>query len=138
MARRKDDYLQPDKLILIEGMARNGAKIKEIAARLGITERTLINWKNKHPEIREAINRGKEVVDFEVENALLKSARGYEYTEATIDAKGNKKVVRKKVAPNVIAQIFWLKNRRPDRWRDQVDAEISGALPVVIKDDIKE
>ena len=54
-------------------------------------------WKKKFPEISDALKTGKEVVDYQVENALLDKALDGDTT----------------------AQIFWLKNRRPDKWRDK-------------------
>ena len=71
------------------------------------------------------VKKGKQPVDFEVENALLKRALGYEIEETntfiTINSKGEKvqKVnkTKKHIAPDATAAIFWLKNRRPDKWR---------------------
>ena len=117
---------------------------------MGITAKTLYEWQNKYGEICEAIKKGKAPVDMEVENALLKRARGYSYDETTVeyglsetevDEKGNPKryiknvkVVKKEVLPDVGAIAFWLKNRRPDRWRDRRE-EAMGATderPVII------
>lgn len=86
-------------------------------------------WKDKYSEISEALKRGKEVVDIQVENALLKRALGYQYKETTREKVKNPvtgfscmsvtKEVAKEVVPDTTAQIFWLKNRRPDKWRDK-------------------
>ena len=66
-------------------------------------------------------------MDIQVENALLKRALGYDYTEEKVEVseKDGRKVTQtvKHVAPDTTAQIFWLKNRRPDRWRDKPAAE---------------
>src|SRR5690606_7678499 len=92
----------------------------------------------KHPEIREALKKGKEVIDRQVENALLKRALGYEYEEVKQiiekDEKGKdrkriEKIV-KHVAPDVGAQIFGLKNRKPREWRDKRQVEHSGDMNV--------
>ena len=90
-------WLEPDGLTLLEGWARDGLTDEQIAKNCGCNAGTLYEWKKKYPEISEALKKGKEVVDFEVENALLQSARD----------------------GNTTAQIFWLKNRRPDKWRDK-------------------
>lgn len=91
-----------------------------------ISPSTFYVWKEKFPEISEAIKKGKEVVDFEVEQALLKRALGYSYTETRreIDANGKKKVIitEKQVEPDTVAQIFWLRNRKPDKWRNNPEA----------------
>lgn len=115
--------MQPDELILLEGWARDGLTDEQIAKNIGINSSTLYDWKKKHSQISEALKRGKEVVDTEVENALLKRALGYEYVEERFEKseKDGEKTIRivKKVLPDTAAQIFWLKNRRPDKWREK-------------------
>ena len=94
---------------------------EQLAQKMGISTSTLYEWKNRYPELSEALKRGKEVVDIMVENALLKRALGYSYVEVTTkesDTGNEVKRVVKEVLPDVTAQIFWLKNRRPDIWRD--------------------
>ena len=91
------DWLEPDKLVLLEGWARDGLTNEQIANNIGINVKTLYEWKNKESNISNALKKGKEVIDFEVENALLKSA----------------------LEGNVTAQIFWLKNRKKDQWREK-------------------
>ena len=95
-------------------------------------------WKKKFPDISDTLKRGKEVVDVEVENALLKRALGYSTTEVTRERALNPetdkvelvvtKAVTKEVPPDTTAQIFWLKNRRPDLWRDKQNVELSGEV----------
>jgi hypothetical protein len=77
-----------------------------------------------------ALKQGKEVVDRQVENALLKRALGYRYKEVTEEHGEVSKVVTKEVQPDAVAQIFWLKNRKPDVWRDRKDLEHSGNMTV--------
>ena len=67
-------WLEPDGLLLLEGWARDGLTDEQIAGNIGITATTLYEWKNRFPEISEALKKGKEVVDYQVENALLSSA----------------------------------------------------------------
>lgn len=133
-------WLEPDGLLLLEGWARDGLTDEQIAENIGITATTLYEWKNRFPEISEALKKGKEVVDIRVENALLKRALGYEYTEERIEISGKdgRKVIQtvKTVLPDTTAQIFWLKNRRPDKWRDRpvektdVDDEVKVIIDV--------
>ncbi len=121
------DWLSEDKLLLIEGWARDGLSDEQIAHNIGIRRETLWDWKKKYSHISNALKKGKEVVDFQVENALLKRALGYEYEEVTTeeDSDGRIKTKRttKMVLPDTIAQIFWLKNRKPDKWKDKVEAK---------------
>lgn len=131
MAKGKyEKWLEPEGLTLLEGWARNGLSEEQIAHNVGISRSTLKDWKQKHSAISAALKRGKEVVDLEVENALLKSALGFTYNEVMTEESDDgikKRVTKKMVLPNVTAQIFWLKNRRPEQWREKqppADGEI--------------
>ena len=120
------DWLTPESLTRLEGWARDGLTDEQIAQKMGISKGTLYDWKNKFPEFSNALKNGKEVVDTLVENALLKRALGYNYLEVTEedgDLGYKKKTVHKQMPPDVTAQIFWLKNRRPDKWRDKPVSE---------------
>lgn len=127
MAKRKYEYwLTPEGLIKLEGWARDGLTDEQIAKNIGINRDTLYRWKKAHSDISDALKRGKEVIDRQVENALLKRALGYTYDEVTFEDGVEVKRVRKQVAPDTTAQIFWLKNRKPEDWRDKRE---------IIKDD---
>lgn len=129
------DWLEPEGLLQIEGWARDGLTDEQICHNMGITVATLWAWRKKYPELSNALRKGKQVIDIQVENALLKRALGYDYTEYMIDEKGNKKAIKKQMTPDVTAQIFWLKNRKPAEWRDKRDIGFEGKLPVVISGD---
>ena len=123
------EWLTDDGLLRIEGWARDGLTDKQIARNMGVSEQTLNVWKKKYPSLFESLKRGKEVIDREVENALLKRALGYTYDEVTQEANeigelSVTKVVTKQVVPDTTAQIFWLRNRKGAEWsnKDQVDA----------------
>lgn len=126
MAKGKyQEWLEPEGLLRIEGWARDGLTDEQIADNIGISRSTLNSWKDKYSDISDTLKRGKEVIDRQVENALLKRALGYEYTETTreyipeLDEMKTTKKVTKQVAPDTTAQIFWLKNRKPQDWRDK-------------------
>lgn len=130
------NWLTEEGLIKLEGWARDGLTDEQIAQNIGISRSTLNEWKKKFSDISDALKKGKEVVDRQVENALLKRALGYSYDEVTQERIFNEetgrvelipvKVVTKEVQPDTTAQIFWLKNRRPDLWRDrkELDANV--------------
>ncbi len=171
MAKGKYEYwLTPEGLLRLESYARDGLTDEQIATKLGIHRDTLNEWKKRYPVISDTLKRGKEVIDVQVENALLKRALGYTYNEEKyasvhmdeaeyfekLDAYMNKYkfehpeatdsellLVReqfpktkeilverkiKEVVPDTTAQIFWLKNRRPDKWRDKQNVELSGQV----------
>ena len=130
-----EDWITQNGLLRLEGWARDGLTDVQIAAKIGVTERTLCEWKSRFESISSALKKGKEPVDIEVENALLKSALGYTIkVKEPIKVKVEKmkpgigRVVEERVEmverevsvpPNVTAQIYWLNNRRPERWRNQ-------------------
>ena len=140
MAKNKAvEWLTEEKLIVLRGWARNGLTDEQIAHNMGINRTTLYDYKNNYTDIADALKKGKEVIDLEVENALLKRAMGYEYEETTREGRGDgmviTKTVTKQVVPDTTAQIFWLKNRKPSDWRDKQEVENNNSLQIVFKDD---
>lgn len=129
-----DEWLTNEGLIKIEGWARDGLTDKQIAGNMGIKRQTLYDWKKKYPVFSDTLKRGKEIIDRQVENSLLKRALGYEYDEVTTttfpDGEEETKRVTKHVLPDTTAQIFWLKNRKPDEWRDKKDVNLSGDIGI--------
>ena len=128
------------RLLEVEAWARNGDIDETIAKRLGVAYSTFRKYRDEYTALSAALKKGKEVVDIEVENALLKRAMGYRYTETTREKALNPdtgeyelvvtKTVTKEVSPDTTAQIFWLKNRKPEDWRDKRETELSGGLDV--------
>ena len=97
---QREEWVKPDKLMLIQGWKRNGLTDEQIAKNIGISPRTFERWKNKERQIRQVLKANKEIVNFQVENKLLKKAK----------------------EGNMTAIIFWLKNN----WRDKYnDSELS-------------
>lgn len=135
MAKGKYEYwLTPEGLLKIEGWARDGLTDEQIAKNIGVSVSTLNNWKIKYVEILESLKRGKEVVDRQVENALLKRALGYTYEEITYEGGIETKRVVKEVVPDTTAQIFWLKNRKRETWTDRQNIEISQPIDDSLKE----
>lgn len=139
MARGKFEYwLTEDGLTLIAGWTRQGLTDEQIAHNMDIAYSTFRVWKDRFPAISAAQKKNKEIVDFEVENALLKRALGYSYTEVmdetSEDGVKHRETV-KFIPPDTTAQIFWLKNRRPDKWRDK-PVEYTGPKDETEEDDL--
>ncbi len=133
MAKGKYEYwLTPEGLLKLEGWARDGLTDEQISEKMGINRRTLTDWKSKYDPISLTLKRGKEVVDRQVENALLRRALGYEYEEVKEKFEcgviTERTVTKKEVIPDTTAQIFWLKNRKPDKWRDKPGYEDTSEL----------
>ena len=154
MASRKVDYwLSDDGLTLISGWARDGLIDKDIAEKMDIAYSTFRIWRDKHPAISAALKKNKEIVDYEVENSLLKRCFGY-----NVPVKKNIKVKRTEykkgfkikeyeeivevfdevhIPADTTAQIFWLKNRQVKKWRDKPEETTNGdEEKVVIVNDL--
>jgi hypothetical protein len=137
-----EEWLTEDGLTTVEGWARDGLTDEQIAHNIGIAERTFTDWKDRFPAISAALKKGKAPVDIQVENALLKRALGQIVKvkkpiklkhKGQIPGKGFIEEERIEYAeeevyipPDTTAQIFWLKNRRPDKWRDKVEGAPEG------------
>ena len=171
MAKGKSKkWLEPDNLTKLEGWARDGLKDTQIADNMGINVSTLYTWKNRYSEINEALKKGKEVVDYEIENSLISTMKKHTLTTTQYKMVKKDKLVlqaeRKKFAnmyklehpeatkmqiliavaehipvyeqipyvktvtevdPNISSMIFWLKNRRPEKYRDQTFKKLNEA-----------
>ena len=141
MAKGKyKEWLTEESLLRLEAWARDGLTDEQIADNIGIRRETLYDWKKKYPHISNALKRGKDVVDIQVENALLNKAQGITKTLIkpikikTVTYDNGKRVKEEEhieyaeeevfVPPDTVAQIFWLKNRKPNTWKDKpVDNE---------------
>ena len=124
MARSKyDEWITDEGLLKISGWAKDGLTDEQIAHNMDISRKTLHEWKNKYSDIGNALKVNKEVADRHIENALYKTALGYEYEEETVTNAGQVVKVKKYSKPNTTAQIFWLKNRKMLEWRDKQEVE---------------
>lgn len=107
-------------MAILEGWARDGMTDEQIAGNMGISTRTLYRWKLQYCQICQALKKGKDVADREIENALFKRAKGYDVTETKIKTKNGvvieKTEITKHIPGDTTAQIFWLKNRKPEYW----------------------
>ena len=139
MGRPKDEVSLYDKYIkgkeeILIADCRNGADQAGLAKRLGIGFTTFKRVLRLHPELREMLKEGNEEADLKVESALYRRAIGYEFeetaSEVRIDPSGGAnttyvKKTKKSIPPETVAQIFWLKNRNPEKWRDRQEHNVS-------------
>lgn len=114
-----------DKLGLVEGWKRDGLTDEQIANNFGVNFKTLLKWKREKTAFMEAIKKGKEVSDYELENALHNRATGYYYKEEAVTNAGDVVEVEKYEHANPTSLIFALKNRLPAKYRDKVEQEIT-------------
>ena len=140
MAKSKvEKGLTPEGLTLLNGWARDGLTDEQIAKNMQISTSTYYDYKNKHDEISEALKKGKEIVDYEVESSLLKKCFGYnakvkknmkvkrvEYNDEGYKSNEYEEIIEVydevHVPADTTAQIFWLKNRRPEKWREKQES----------------
>ena len=138
------EWITEDGLLLLEGWARDGCNDDQIAGKIGISRSTFYEWLKKFSDISDAIKKGRAPVDYKVENAFINKCLGY-----TVKLKKPIKVKTKKqlkdkgtieeehieyadeeiyIPPDTAAQIFYLKNHRPDKYRDK-PAEVNNDKP---------
>ncbi len=128
MAKSKWEQVK-NKLILVEGWARDGLTNEQIAEKLGVSKTTFYKMLKEHSELSELLKKGKEVVDYEVENALLKKALGYTVTlkKEKVTKDGDVVEIEEEIhiPADTTAQIYWLNNRKPKQWRNKQEVDLS-------------
>jgi hypothetical protein len=105
-------------------LAMEGATDKQLADSFDVSEQTLNNWKKKYPEFLEALKKGKDDADSQVVASLFHRACGYSHPDVHIsNFQGVITVtpITKHYPPDTTAAIFWLKNRKPEEWRDKME-----------------
>lgn len=134
------EWISEENLLKLGAWARDGLTDKDMANNIGIAQSTFNEWKNKYPELKDTLKKNKEVADIVIENALYKKATGYKvqlkktfkvkevlYNDNGKRLKETEKLVEGfdevYVTPDTTAQIFWLKNRKPNTWRDKISNE---------------
>lgn len=118
-----------------------GATDQELADFFEVSVRTLYRWKNSNPEFCQALNAGKAPADDRVERSLFERACGYERDEVDVRVVNGEIVqtpIRKFYPPDTTAMIFWLKNRKPDQWRDktEVDQRVKVSITDITDDEL--
>lgn len=130
-----NEWVSEENLLRLSAWARDGLTDKDMAHNIGIAQSTFNLWKKEHCEFMDTLKKSKEVADIIIENALYKKATGYNVLlKKTFKVKDiiyeNGKKIRETetlvegfdemhVPADTTAQIFWLKNRKPNEWRDK-------------------
>lgn len=120
--------------LLAKYWTRDGLTIDQIAERLGVNSRTFSRWRVQYPELCQSLKESRQQADGKVEDSLFKRACGYDVEVEEVDGtvvdgklvRGRKHKSTKHVPPDPTSCIFWLKNRRPDKWRDVTRQENTG------------
>ncbi|EPD64381.1 hypothetical protein HMPREF1216_01454 [Coprococcus sp. HPP0048] len=145
MAKGKYEYwLTPEGLLKIEGWARDGLTDEQIARNMGVAYSTFRTWRDKYSALSAVLKKNKDVADRQVENSLFERALGgthevrktFKVKEKYYDDHGKlcekEKLVQATdevyIPGDTTAQIFWLKNRKPDKWRDKREIEDRSAV----------
>lgn len=115
-------------------LCKLGATDKELADFFEVDEATINRWKKENTKFCVSIKKGKEFADAEVADKLFKRATGYKHPD--VDIKQHEGVIiitklTKHYPPDTAAAIFWLKNRRKDKWRDKQDVDFVGTLKTI-------
>ena len=135
-AGRPSGYRAEYHIPWVRSLARTGLTVKEIAQEIGVAKSTLCKWVAENPDLSDDLNEGRSFADSKVEESLYKLAIGWKTetrrTVVSSDGDGQKplrvEITETEVAPNATACIFWLKNRKPDKWRDRKELEMSASL----------
>lgn len=125
----------------IISLAQQGKTNEQIADIIGVHVRTIENWQGSKPEFLWALKEAKQIADDLVEAALFSRAVGYSHKSVKVffDSKSLATIEHEYTehhAPDVTAGIFWLKNRKPDEWRDKQEVEHSGSVSTLSDEEL--
>lgn len=122
----------PEHIRQARELAKLGATDQQMANFFQVNRDTFHEWRKRHPELAAAVTEGKADADDRVTQSLFARAVGYTHDEEdirTVSVGGGMSEIRKTPTtrhypPDVVACIFWLKNRRPDLWKSNpVDSD---------------
>lgn len=135
----RESKFKPEFVDQVQKLCRLGATDAEVADFFAVDRTTVWRWGHAHPEFAEAMTLGKGPADDRVERSLYHRAIGYEHPEDKIFIRDGEPVVVptvKHYPPDTTAAIFWLKNRRPDLWRDRHEHTGADGEPLVPEADL--
>ena len=118
--RGKKNIYRPEFAALGKQHCILGARNEDLAALFGVSRQSIDNWLIKYPKFKADVFEGREKADIAVASSLFRRAIGYDHNDKHYPA-------------DTTACIFWLKNRRPDKWRDKVDVGGEAGGPIKIE-----
>ena len=121
----KKEYCEQARKLCLKGFID-----KDLAEFFEVNVDTIYEWKKKHQEFSDALKEGKHYSDDKVVDALYNRALGFEVVETKEEVGDSGKkttTITKQVSGDTTAQIFWLKNRQPTKWRDKQEVETTGS-----------
>jgi hypothetical protein len=134
MAGGRPSKFKPEFVDQARKLAALGATDRDAADFFNVSEATLHRWKHTFPEFCDALKVGKDAADQRVEQSLYRRAIGYSHDAEKIAINADGKVTKvpfvEHYPPDTTAAIFWLKNRKPDEWRDKAHVEHGGTVEV--------
>lgn len=127
----RPEKFKPEYVAIARKACQLGATDMDLAEMFGVSLRTISYWRSGKEEFAGALKLGKNEADDRVEQALYNRAMGFSHADTDIrvvDGAIVETPIVKHYAPDTTAAIFWLKNRRPDEWRDKQELEHSGNI----------
>lgn len=125
---RPSDY-QPEYAEEVFELCLAGYTDKMLAEHFQVAENTIGNWKSKHPEFLRSMRRGKGIANGKAALGLYNRAIGMTLPDCHVAQHEGRIIVTpliKHIAPDVNAAKFFLKNRLPEQWRENVDLDTGG------------
>ena len=106
-----------------------GATNQELADFFEVSVSSIDKWLRDYEDFSSAVKDGREVADSKIAESLYKRALGYSHEEDKIFCSNGEIVSEKTIKhypPDSTALSFWLRNRRPDKWREKQEVQHSG------------
>jgi len=121
-------------IALLDSYKDGPGTVTDLCKMLGVRSEIFYRWMKEKTDFRDAVMRVRDRADDLVENGLFKRAIGFDYVETVnrteTGGKDGEKTVEgmttKVVPPDPGAAMNWLKNRRPDKWREKKEITITG------------
>jgi len=127
---------------LVHNYCLLGATNEDLAKFLCVGLSSIDKWIREKPKFSSAVKSGREEADAQVAKSLFKRATGFSCKETkTASHEGritDTMDIDKHYPPDVNAQTFWLRNRRPDLWREKQEIESTNKTEMVISSETQD